>query len=69
MSKYPDTLHEHVQCENQPTDTQMLDWLANNDGRFANIDRITSLVKTGVGMFNGHNSLRAAIAAAMKERP
>lgn len=55
----------------EPTDAQMLDWLERNDGRFANIDRITSLVRHpgSVARFNGHRSLREAIASAMKEHP
>ena len=43
-------------------DTARLNWLETQDGRFANIDRITSVN----GTFNRLPSLRAAIDEAMK---
>lgn len=45
-----------------PTDTEMLDWLEADDGVFCNIDRITAIVRRG---FNGHTTLREAIASLM----
>jgi len=42
-------------------DTDRLDWLEQHDGRFYNIDRISSIVGGG---FNGHHDLRYAIDTA-----
>ncbi len=50
----------------QPSDVQRLDWLEAVDGRFHNIDRISSVVGQG---FNGKPSLREAIDAAMTTVP
>ena len=55
-------------------DTAMLDWLEQHDGEFHNIDRISSIVGTGflTGPLNTsikHQTLRAAIDAAMKGTP
>jgi hypothetical protein len=43
-------------------DARRLNWMEVGDGRFNNIDRITSIVGKG---FNGLKSLRAAIDAEM----
>lgn len=63
--------HQHRDCdamgiENQALrkDAERLDWLERHDGRFYNLDRITSIVGGG---FNGLSTLRAAIDAAMGE--
>jgi hypothetical protein len=55
-------------------DSAMLDWLERHDGEFHNIDRIASIVGTGfltgpLSTSRKHQTLRAAILAAMKGTP